>query len=175
MKPKLIFLTAVTVIVFAGLLIIKNKNQSKTTVPATQTKEPQVASSPTIVDMSAVFAIYTKGTFRIFTDSKYHNLSDDVFIESANPNIVHVKKRGVTWGDFFKTLPMKLSADCLTTGTGQTFCSNEAQTLKFYVNGERAENFLDAQINQNDRALITYGAEGDSEIKEQLKKVDSIL
>ncbi|OGD91801.1 hypothetical protein A3D81_01540 [Candidatus Curtissbacteria bacterium RIFCSPHIGHO2_02_FULL_40_17] len=175
MKPKLIFLTAVTIIVFAGLLIIKNKNQSKTTVPAAQTKEPQVASSPTIVDISAVFAIYTKGTFRIFTASKYHNLSDDVFIESANPNVVHVKKEGTTWGDFFKTLPMKLSAECLTTGTGQTFCSGEGGSLKFYINGQKVENFLEREINQNDKALITYGSEGDFEIKKQLEKADSIL
>ena len=174
MKPKLIFLAVAVLLIAAGAFIVKNKNQFKTN-PTVQTTQPEDASSPAAVDINAAFAIYTNGTFRIFTAVMYHNLSEDVFIESGNPNIVQVKKNGVTWGNFFGTLPMKLTSDCLTTGTGQTFCSNEAQTLKFYINGERIENFLDAQINQNDRALISFGSERDSEINNQLEKVDNLL
>ena len=177
MKPKLIFLTATIVLVALGAFVVTNKDQVKPKSGVVQTGDSKDASSPAAVDINinAAFAIYTNGTFRIFTASMYHNLSADVFIESRNPNIVHVKRRGNTWGDFFKTLPMKLTRDCLTTGTGQTFCSSETQTLKFYINGQRVENFLDREINQNDQALITYGSESDSEIKNQLEKVEGFL
>jgi hypothetical protein len=41
---------------------------------------------------------------------------------------VHVRKAGVIWSDFFKTLPMELTKDCLITGTKQTFCIGETES-----------------------------------------------
>src|SRR3990172_4396271 len=60
------------------------------------------------IDITASFEIYTLGTKRIFTDSKYHNQSSDVYIEFSNASLIKVKRRGTIWGDFFATLPMKL-------------------------------------------------------------------
>ena len=126
------------------------------------------------VDFKASFAIFTNGTFRVFTASMYHNLSEDVFIEAENPNIVHVKKSGITWDDFFKTLPFKLTRECLTTGTGQTFCDGQNDTLKFYLNGEKTDNLLDSEIHKGDQVLISYGNEKTDEIDIQLKKLGQI-
>lgn len=123
------------------------------------------------VDWRASFAIFTQGTFRVFTFSKYHNLSDEVFIEAQEPNIIKVKKQGITWDDFFKTLPMKLTNECLTTGTGQNFCTSGAETLKFYINEERMSDFLTREIQDGDKALITYGSETEEEIRGQLQRV----
>lgn len=123
------------------------------------------------IDTEAAFAIFTNGTFRIFTASMYHNLSPDVYIESPNPNIVQVKKADITWNDFFKTLPMSLSRDCLTTGTGQTFCTEGTQTLKFYLNGQLDADALDKKISAGDQLLVSYGDEGDLEIERQLQQI----
>lgn len=123
------------------------------------------------IDYRASFAIFTNGTFRDFSSSKYHNQSKDVFTQSDNPNIIYVKKKGITWNDFFKTLPMGLSKDCLTTGTGQKFCTNEDGSLKFYLNGKRDDNVLSKEIKNGDQALITYGNESEEEIKEQFQKI----
>lgn len=120
------------------------------------------------VDKIASFAIFTNGTFRIFTASMYHNLSPDVYIEQSNPNIVKIKKDKITWDDFFKTLPFKLTADCLTTGTKETFCTGSNGTLKFYLNGERNENALNQEIKDGDEILVSYGNESDDAIKKQL-------
>lgn len=97
-----------------------------------------------------------------------------MYIQHDNPNIVHIKKIGTTWSDFFKTLPMKLSYDCLTTGTGQTFCSTNNQQLKFYVNGELKPFALDQSIKDGDRLLVSYGSEKDKEIDNQLQQVPTI-
>ena len=118
-----------------------------------------VDNSPTPTIFSAYtarFEIYTLGTKRIFTASMYHNLSEDVFINSSDPNVVQVKTAGVTWNDFFQTLPFELTKDCLTTGTGQKFCSNEKQSLKFYLNESEDGNVLDKEILPNDFLRVAY-------------------
>src|SRR5690606_6196244 len=104
---------------------------------------------------------------RIFTDPKYHNLNEEIFIDATMPNEVNVKKTGKTWNDFFATLPMKLDKECLTTGTGQVFCTNGNQKLKFYLNKKLDPNALDKQINQNDELLVSFGSESESEINNQ--------
>lgn len=147
-----------------GLLALKPSKVTETPVFPT----PIAQSEAT--DLTASFAIFTNGTSRIFTSSRYHNLSTDVYIESSNPNRVHVKKSGVTWKDFFATLPMKLSQDCLTTGTGQTFCTQGLNTLKFYINGQFDAGALDRVINPGDRLLVSYGDESESEIEKQIDK-----
>jgi len=138
-------------------------------------KLPQTKSAITpkeeLIDYKASFAIFTNSTFRIFTATMYHNLSKDVFIQSDNPNIVHVKKAGIIWNDFFKTLPMELTKDCLTTGTSQTFCTGSNGTLKFYINGQKADDLLDLKINSGDRALISFGNDNEDELQKQLQQV----
>lgn len=126
------------------------------------------------VDKQASFAIYTNGTFRIFTASMYHNLSDDVFIEASNPNIIKIKKTGITWYDFFSSLPFKLTHECLTTGTRETYCTNKDKALTFYLNGEKEAQILDRVIRDRDKLLITYGNESVASIKKQLEKVPNL-
>jgi len=135
--------------------------------------ESRSSSMPQIVDNQASFAIFTNGTFRVFTATMYHNLSPDVFIEANNPHLIQIKKDGLTWNDFFSTLPLKLTRDCLTTGTGQTFCSGSKDTLKFYINATRYEDALNNKINQSDKLLITYGNETEEQIQKQLDKLNS--
>lgn len=155
----------VGVLVAVGFFIFFSSNQKPvSTVRSTsevQTKE--VAK--------AAFAIFTNGTFRVFTSPMYHNLSPDVYIDSSTPSIVQVKKVGVTWDQFFETLPMKLTKECLTTGTGQEFCTKDSQILKFYLNGSLETHALDKEINSGDRLLVSYGDESDSEIEEQFQRV----
>lgn len=134
-----------------------NEVVSPTTAPAT--------------DITASFAIFTNGTFRIFTASMYHNLSSDVYIEASNPNVVNVKKENITWNDFFSTLPFKLTSDCLTTGTKQTFCTGNNGSLLFYINGEKNINALDQEIKNGDKLLVTFGIESEKTIAEQLNRI----
>ena len=114
----------------------------------TKMKEP--------VSFEASFEIFTNGTKRVFTDPKYHNLSDLVYLESSDPSIVHVRAEGVTWGEFFNSLPMKLTKDCLTTGTGQTFCESGGGVLGFFINDVHTPEALEKEIKSGEHLLITY-------------------
>lgn len=143
-------------------------------VPVAQSPLPTGTPQPTPTNHTAKFLIYTNGTERVFSDSRYHNLSTDLFIASDSPNLIQVKKPNITWGDFFNSLPMELTPDCLTTGTKQTFCTKGNMTLKFYINGERVSNFLNRVINPNDRALVSFGAENDPQVSKQLEKLNSL-
>lgn len=169
-------------IIIIGIIIVVTSsifflNQTKPEEKKNATSQFSVSTAPSLiqadkeVDYTAGFAIFTNGTFRIFTAPMYHNQSEDVFIESSNPNIVRVKKADITWDDFFKTLPFKLAKDCLTTGTGQTFCTNSNGKLSFYLNNIEDSSVLEKQINKGDRLLVTYGNENEEQIQLQLQKI----
>lgn len=116
----------------------------------TQTNQPEE------VNIQATFQIVTGNITRNFSNPKYHLQSPDVFIQKEDPAIVHVKKTGITWSEFFSTLPMKLTKDCLTTGDGETICSDKNRTLKFYLNGNEEPDLLDKEIKNGDKILIKY-------------------
>lgn len=156
----------ITAVAFLAL-ILSACNHSVTQQTASQSPQTQ---SPH-VNFQASFAVFTNDVFRVFTASMYHNRSGDVYIEVSNANVVNVKKSGITWGDFFKTLPMELTSDCLTTGTGEKFCNSQTKTLKFYINGQKADNFQNTEIKDGDKALISYGQETEAQIQNQLKKI----
>ncbi|MEO6508334.1 MAG: hypothetical protein ABIO02_00110 [Patescibacteria group bacterium] len=156
-----------------GYIFFSNKDEkSRSLVSEKNFQQPSLTSAQNLpVDMQASFVIFTNGTFRVFTAPMYHNLSPDVYIAADNPNIIKVKKVNITWNDFFKTLPFKLTSECLTTGTKETFCTGTQGTLKFYLNGKRNNNALDQEIKMGDRLLVTYGNESDIAIKQQINKV----
>ncbi|MEX2013084.1 MAG: hypothetical protein WD967_01640 [Candidatus Levyibacteriota bacterium] len=107
-------------------------------------------------NITASFTIITDSITRSFANTKYHNQSKDVFITADDPTQVHVMKAGIKWSDFFATLPMQLTKDCLITGDGENLCNGAQGTLKFYLNDAENKDLLDKEIKQNDRALIQF-------------------
>jgi len=163
----------IALLLVAGYFIFSNsKKNTNSTIDETSLEQSNKSSSvPQAVSKQASFVIFTNGTFRVFSAAMYHNLSDDIYIESNAPNIVKVKKAGITWNDFFSTLPFGLTHDCLTTGTKETFCTGGKGELKFYLNGERKESVLDQEIQNNDKLLVTFGNESEILIKKQIDQI----
>ena len=150
MKKIVVFFIAI-VLVISGLVLF-SKPQTPKTLVSTPSPTPQMQK----VNIKASFTIITGNITRSFSAEKYHNQSSDVYIENPDPSIVHVTKSGITWNDFFKTLPMKLTKDCLTTGDGQTLCNGKNATLKFYLNNIETPDLLDQEIKNGDKALIEF-------------------
>lgn len=171
-KVLMIVVSIGIVLAFIAYLIIGSKMKSSPVPSTTQKEIPSVTlAQQAPVSYKAGFAIFTNGTFRVFTAAMYHNRSSDVYIQADNPNVVHIKKSGATWNDFFKTLPFKLTKECLTTGTKETFCTNKNATLQFYLNGKQDQNVLDKQISAGDQLLVSYGNESKEQIKRQLQQI----
>lgn len=171
---KIIGIGVIIVLIFiSGFALFSNKQ----TVPESSLLSDNTAITDsetptgTTTNIKASFAIFTTGTFRIFTAPMYHNLSENVYIEASNPNTIYVKKAGTTWNDFFLTLPMKLTSKCLITGTKQTFCTGNSGILKFYINGVQNNNALSQEIREGDKLLVTFGTESEEVIKKQLNKI----
>ena len=164
---KLVTILAVLLLSGTGLFFFTKKDDKTSASPSPSSL---IVSENKNVDIKAGFAIFTNGTYRIFSDKKYHNLSQEVYIESQNPNIVVVKNAETTWGDFFKTLPMKLEKDCLTTGTGQLFCTGESGELKFYINNTQNQDALTKKISNGDKLLVTFGSK-ESNLKYELSQI----
>lgn len=123
--------------------------------------KPTVLPSPTLTstkfkNYTANFEIYTNSTKRIFTDQKYHNRSEDVYISLPDPSVVNIEKPLITWTNFFETLPMKLTKECLTTGTGQTFCNNDSRKLKFLINNIEEPEALDKVIEAGSTLVVRF-------------------
>ncbi len=173
MKRTYIFIT-IGFLIAGILLLIKlpSLNQQSNQAQVSVSKSPSPSTdTPKNVDYKARFVIYTNGIKRVFTNPMYHNLSSDVYIEASDPSIVHVKKKNITWIDFFLTLPMKLDKDCIITGTKETFCTTPNSTLKFYLNGVKTDDLLFEEIKDNDLVLISYGSENESQINSQLNSL----
>lgn len=128
-------------------------------------------TSPTpFVPYQAQFAIYTNGIKRTFTASMYHQLSEKAFIEPGKPDFVQVHAPNVSWQDFFATLPFQVTSNCLITGTGQRFCSDQNQSLKFYLNGQTRADILSQTIQPNDKLVISFGPINDSQLQQQISQ-----
>lgn len=170
MTKIIIIILLLTGVGFTFFQLTKNKS-----IPTPLLSPSPEAAEIQNTEFKASFAVFTNGTFRIFTDSRYHNLSENVYIGSKNPNIVIIKNENTTWKDFFATLPMKIDSNCITTGTGQVFCSGEKGRLKFFINGRADPEALNKKINNGDKLLVSFGAENQSQIETQLAQIPDIL
>lgn len=150
---KYLLVIVVAVFLIAGLLFFNRTQTQNIVTQHTTSLSPSVNQETNII---ASFTIITDNITRSFKALKYHNKSQDVYIESSDPSVVHVKKSGITWDDFFNTLPMKLTKDCLITGDGEELCHNKNGTLEFFLNDIKDPNLLDKEIKEGNKALIKF-------------------
>ncbi|OGK14401.1 hypothetical protein A3A93_00440 [Candidatus Roizmanbacteria bacterium RIFCSPLOWO2_01_FULL_38_12] len=160
-KKAALFVLMIIALTITGTMswqLFSNQNQNSPVGQANTSKNtPASIKTPKINDFTASFEIFTNGTRRIFTAAMYHNQSSDVFIQNSDPSIIYVKKAGITWADFFDTLPFSINKTCLVTGTKETYCSNGNKKLRFIINGLEMPNALDLKIQQGDVLRVTYG------------------
>ncbi len=150
------------ILLLVGAFALFNRPQSNPSIDQTPSPAPVVEEE---VNFTASFTIITGNITRSFKAEKYHHQSADVYIENPDPTIIYVKKAGITWDDFFKTLPMKLTKECLVTGDGETFCDKKDGSLKFYLQSKEGsphlndvedKDLLDREIKEDDKALIRF-------------------
>jgi len=149
----------ILVIIAAGLaatlVLVFIPSKSSTDLP-----KPAIEASPfPLADQGykARFSIFINNFKLTFNDQKYFNQLPGAFITNQDPNLIYVKKLGITWGDFFNSLGLKLTSDCLLSDNGDLFCTGGKGTLKFFLNGDRTDgSVLDREIDQNDELVIRY-------------------
>lgn len=172
---KLVSIILVVAVLLGGFLFWQNyQKQNLAENVGTVTQNLEISPSPKPIHIHAAFLVFSNSTYRPFTNPKYHERRTEVHLNASNPRVIHIHAGGITWRDFFDSMPspMKVSADCLIAGTGEKFCNQGNKILKFYLKGERKDaSILSREIKDGDRFLMSYGAENEEQIQKQIEQV----
>jgi hypothetical protein len=137
------------------------------------TPKPVKQTDPTLREDRAAFAIFINGKKQDLTAAKFLNRSTDAYLTSQIPDVIFLANSEITWGTFFKTLPMSLNEECITIDN--TYCTGQGGTLQVFINSQKQTNFLNTKIIDGDRVLITFGQETPEQISLQMQQVANPL
>ena len=105
--------------------------------------------------------------------SKFVHLHEGV----KNIGVIHVHAKGIKLGMFLTTINAVMNDTCLKlpqTISNNTYCDDEKNTLKVYVNGKQINNPQYHEFKDLDQILISYGNQTNQELKTQLSIVGNI-
>jgi len=108
-----------------------------------------------------------------YSTPAYQLKSPYMSFQKDNGETVHMLAANVTMGYFFDSLHIGLTNKCFIFPDKRQFCSDDKYTLKFYVNHQQIPSLLSYVFNNNDRILISYGNENETQINDQLARVNS--
>jgi hypothetical protein len=110
-----------------------------------------------------------------FSAPAYQIKSAWIHFEGNDGTTIHKHATGVTVGYLFDTLGLGLDDQCYEFQDGRSFCANEDYSLKFFINGESVNGIRDYEISEDDKILVSYGAETPEEIESQLLELEALL
>lgn len=124
----------------------------------------------------ANIAVVLNGEKLDFRQEKYQSteakeLDPDIHFHDGNGDLIHIHKQGATLGEFFTSLGMSLSADCLILDSGEKFCNDGSNTVKMFVNGKPDSRFGDLLPQDLDRVLLSYGHDSEGAVERQIDSV----
>ena len=98
------------------------------------------------------------------------------FDEGALPpekagDVLHMHATGVPLWIFFESIGMRFDKECFVMDDGKSYCNDGNNNLKFLVNGIENSEYEEYVFNDNDKILVSYGNEGEEEIKQQLSSI----
>jgi len=158
------------VLVYTGIIFYQNTFEGKINPPGAPPGAGVLGGEH---EHAAINAIIFRDKFD-FSTSAYQVKSPYIHFEDNNGDTVHRHAANVTMGYLFDTLNIRLTDDCYIFPDKREFCTNEDYGLKFFVNHEPKQTLRDYVLKQNDRILISYGNETETQINEQLARVDSV-
>ncbi len=103
-------------------------------------------------------------------------VSSFIHVDSGAPapektgDVLHMHATGIPLWVFFNSIGLNFNKDCITI-ENQKFCNGENKKLKFFVNGKENNAFENYVFQDLDKLLISYGDEGEEEIKNQLAEI----
>lgn len=117
--------------------------------------------------------VYINGKAIDFSQKKYQLASRFIHFEEGVGDVIHIHATGLTIGHLFKSLGGEISNDCMTIDK-QTYCNEGDKTLKFYVNGQKSNEFSSHIIKDLNKYLISYGNDDNAAIQKQLNSITNL-
>ncbi len=114
------------------------------------------------VHVHSDFLFYADGERVRFTDERYQShsgqvLHPDMHFHDKSDLVIHRHAEGITLGDFFDSLSISITNDCLKLDTGTTFCTDANSQFVVFVNGEPIQDPANYSNREGDRILFYYG------------------
>jgi len=104
-----------------------------------------------------------------FSAPAYQIKSSWIHFEANDGTTIHKHATNVKLGYLFETLNIGLTDECYVfPDRSRSFCTQDENTLKFYINGQKVDSILDYVFNDGDKILISFGSETPEEIESQL-------
>ncbi len=108
------------------------------------------------------------------------SVSSFIHVDSGAPelektgDLLHMHASGVPLWIFFESVGMKFDKSCLQLDSGENsgkkYCTDDKNSLKFYVNGQPNDQYEQYVFKDLDKILISYGPL-DEDLKAQLASV----
>lgn len=108
-----------------------------------------------------------------YSSPAYQLKSPYMHFEKNNGETVHMHAANVTLGFLFDSVKTGLTDKCFIFPDKRSFCTNDKYALKFYVNHKQVPSIRNYVFKANDRILISYGNENETQINDQLARLDS--
>ena len=124
------------------------------------------------------FKVYLGGVAVDFSQDKYMTseeqlISPFVHLHDGDGELIHVHYEGITLRQFFNSLKMDVNSSCFVLDDKTQYCNNNQNQLKLYVNGKQVTEIASYKPQDLDRILISYGAENEVELKQQIDSVSN--
>ncbi|MBM3905077.1 MAG: protein-disulfide isomerase [Thaumarchaeota archaeon] len=121
---------------------------------------------------------------RIFGDKfdfslpDYQVKSPYIHFESQNGDTIHRHASNVPLGFLFDSIKIGFDDECFVFRDKKpehTFCNNEDYSLNFYVNHEKVPTLSNHILKEDDRILVLYGNENQTQIDNYLMELDGLF
>jgi len=109
-----------------------------------------------------------------FSTRAYQIKSSWTHFEGNDGTTIHTHATGVTLGFLIDSLGLGLDDQCFVFKDGKSFCTTEDYSIKFFINGEPVSNVRDYDFTEDDKILISYGAD-EEEIESQLLELEALF
>ena len=132
---------------------------------------PVGTSHDKVIHVHGDFRMYIGDTRIRFTDPKYQSTTGhahhaSLHFHDGNDEVIHRHADNVTFAEFFDSLGMKVTNDCLTLDTGTSYCTNATGTLMLLVNNQPVTDIEEYIFAEEDRILLYYGDPKNPNLKE---------
>ncbi|HJS68001.1 MAG TPA: hypothetical protein VJ730_01145 [Nitrososphaera sp.] len=122
----------------------------------------------------AIFAVKLDGENIDFSQRQYQVGSTGnqyIHFEGNDGTTVHRHSTKVPIGEYLRSVDMDIREGCFVLDSGEQFC-NDGKKLRFFVNGEEESSIMDYILQDEDRILIIYGDEEQSELQAEFDRLD---
>lgn len=156
----------------------RNIDEFRTLIKAEILKNPKISRG---------VKVHEHADFKLFINNEKFNLNEDKYQSTTGNNLseeqhlhdnnwwnIHKHLTMKTIADFLQSLNITLTNTCISLNNDQTYCNNNKQMLKFFVNDEPLTEFMTYEFKDLDRILISYGSETNAQIKSQLDAVTDL-